>query len=38
TIGFDHYLNPPKMSNEQMAAAFLKRLPRHEQLDLLGLN
>ena len=38
TIGFDHYLNPPKMSNAQIAAVFLKRLPRHEQLSLLGLN
>lgn len=33
---FDHFLNPPVKSTAQMAAALLKTLPRHEQLELLG--
>ncbi len=37
TIGFDHYLNPPKMNTAQMAADLLKLLPRNKQLELLGL-
>jgi hypothetical protein len=38
TLGFDHYTNPPKMTTAQIAADLLKNLPRHEQLNLLGLN
>lgn len=32
---FDHFLNPPVKSTAEMAAALLKQLPRHEQLELL---
>ncbi|MDO6426217.1 ogr/Delta-like zinc finger family protein [Thalassotalea sp. 1_MG-2023] len=38
TLGFDHYLNPPMASTAQMAAAYLKQLPREQQLDLLNIG
>lgn len=38
TLGFDHYLNLPMATTAQIAAAYLKQLPRDQQLDLLNSN
>lgn len=36
TVGFDHFLNPPLATTAQIAAQLIKRLPREQQLELLG--
>lgn len=38
TVGFDHYLNLPMATTAQIAAHYLKQLPREQQLDLLNSN
>ena len=34
-VGFSHYLNPPMATTAQIAAHYLKQLPREQQLELL---
>ncbi len=37
TQSFDHFLNPPVQTTQQLAAALIKSLPREQQLELVGL-
>lgn len=37
TQSFDHFLNPPVKSTQELAVALIKNLPREQQLELIGL-
>ncbi len=36
TQSFDHYLNPPVRSTQDLAAALLRKLPKEQQLSLMN--
>ena len=37
TLAFKHYLNPPRQTTAQLAASLISKLPKEEQLSLIGL-
>ncbi|MCG7570535.1 ogr/Delta-like zinc finger family protein [Pseudoalteromonas sp. CNC9-20] len=37
TLSFDHYLNPPLKSTRELAVELLSKLPKEEQLELVGM-
>lgn len=36
TLAFKHYLNPPRQTTAQLAASLINKLPKEEQLSLMG--
>ncbi len=38
TQSFDHYLNPPVRSTQDLAAALIKSLSKEQQLNLVGIT